>query len=40
MLNIATSFYLPEEDVDKLREAARVLLQQSQEYNAALKTLQ
>ncbi|WP_289333067.1 patatin-like phospholipase family protein [Mannheimia haemolytica] len=40
VLNIATSFYLPEEDVDKLREAARVLLQQSQEYNATLKTLQ
>lgn len=40
VLNIGTSFYLPESDVDKLREAARILLEQSKEYHAALKALQ
>lgn len=40
VLNIGTSFYLPESDVDKLREAAKILLQQSKEYRKALKALQ
>ena len=40
VLNIGTSFYLPESDVDKLREAAKILLMQSKEYHAALKVLQ
>ncbi len=40
VLNIGTSFYLPESDVDKLREAAKILLMQSKEYHAALKALQ
>ena len=29
VLNIGTSFYLPQSDVDKLREAAKILLEQS-----------
>ena len=40
VLNIGTSFYLPESEVDKLREAAKILLQQSKEYRKALKELQ
>ncbi|WP_027073666.1 patatin-like phospholipase family protein [Mannheimia granulomatis] len=40
VLNIGTSFYLPETDVDKLRKAARILLAQSEEYKQALKALQ
>ncbi|WP_109079221.1 patatin-like phospholipase family protein [Aggregatibacter kilianii] len=40
VLNIGTSFYLPESDVDKLREAAKILLEQSQEYHQALEALQ
>ena len=40
VLNIGTSFYLPESDVDKLREAAKILLMQSKEYHDALKVLQ
>ena len=40
VLNIGTSFYLPESDVDKLREAARILLMQSKAYHAALTALQ
>lgn len=40
VLNIGTSLYLPESDVDKLREAANILLMQSKEYHAALKALQ
>ncbi|ACE62208.1 patatin-like phospholipase family protein [Actinobacillus pleuropneumoniae] len=39
VLNISTSFYLPEDDVDKLRQAAYILLQQSDEYRAALSSL-
>ena len=39
VLNIGTS-YLPQSDVDKLREAAKViLLEQSKEYHKALKAL-
>ena len=40
VLNIGTSFYLPQSDVDKLREAAKILLEQSKEYHKALKALQ
>lgn len=40
VLNIGTSFYLPESDVDKLREAAKILLMQSKEYHDALTALQ
>ena len=40
VLNIGTSFYLPQSDVDKLREAAKVLLEQSKEYHKALKAFQ
>ena len=40
VLHIGTSFYLPESDVDKLREAAKILLEQSKEYQEALKALQ
>ena len=40
VLNICTSFYLPESDVDKLREVAKVLLVQSKEYHKAVKALQ
>ena len=40
VLNIGTSFYLPESDVDKLREAAKILLMQSKAYHAALNVLQ
>ena len=40
VLNIGTSFYLPTSDVEKLRAAANILLDQSKEYQAALKVLQ
>lgn len=40
VLNITTSFYLPEKDVDKLREAAHILLKQSKAYQQALIALQ
>lgn len=40
VLNIGTSLYLPESDVDKLREAAKILLEQSKEYHKAVKALQ
>ena len=40
VLNIGTSFYLSQSDVDKLREAAKILLEQSKEYHKALKALQ
>ena len=40
VLNIGTSFYLPQSDVDKLREAAKILLEQPKEYHKALKALQ
>ena len=40
VLNIGTSFYLPTSDVEKLRAAAKILLDQSKEYQAALKVLQ
>ena len=40
LLNIGTSFYLLQSDVDKLREAAKILLEQSKEYHKALKALQ
>lgn len=40
VLNIATSFYLPETDVDKLRRAAQILLEQSEVYKQALHALQ
>ena len=39
VLNIATSFYLPESDVDKLCEAAKILLEQSKEYHKVVKAL-
>ena len=32
VLNISTSFYLPEKEINKLREAARILLNNSMEY--------
>lgn len=40
VLNIATSFYLPKSDVDKLRRSARILLEQSEVYKQALSALQ
>ena len=40
VLNISTSFYLPKSDVDKLRQAAQILLQNSAEYHRALSALQ
>lgn len=40
VLNIPTSFYLPKEDIDKLRESARILLEQSEVYKKALQALQ
>lgn len=39
-LNICTSFYWPESDVDKLREAAKILFEKSKEYHKAVKALQ
>lgn len=40
VLNIPTSFYLPEKDIDKLRESARILLEQSEVYKKAVTALQ
>lgn len=40
VLNIATSFYLPESDVDKLHEVARILLEIIKKYHKAVKALQ
>ncbi|AAP95078.1 patatin [[Haemophilus] ducreyi] len=40
VLNIGTSFYLPSDDVNKLRRAAAILLKQSPEYQKALQSLQ
>ncbi|ABR75387.1 patatin [Actinobacillus succinogenes] len=40
VLNIGTSFYLPKSDVDDLRRAAQILLQNSAEYREALSALQ
>ncbi|MDG6881721.1 Patatin-like phospholipase [Phocoenobacter uteri] len=40
MLNIDTSLYLPKEDVNKLKQSARILLAQSKEYQKVLKILQ
>lgn len=39
VLNISTSFYLPKSDVDKLRQAAKILLNNSAEYQEMLKAL-
>ncbi|MDU8924924.1 patatin-like phospholipase family protein [Pasteurellaceae bacterium LIM206] len=40
VLNISTSFYLPDSDVNKLKLAAQILLQNSQEYQQVLHELQ
>ena len=40
VLNINTSFYLPHGQVNKLKQAAQVLLRNSEEYRRMLKTLQ
>ncbi len=40
VLNISTSFYLPRSDVNKLKQAAQLLLRNSTEYRATLKALQ
>ena len=39
LMNLATSFVLPAEDVDRLREAAGQLLRQSQDFQAVLREL-
>ncbi|MBH5329763.1 patatin-like phospholipase family protein [Eikenella sp. S3360] len=39
VLNISTSFYLPREDVNNLKEAARVLMRQSPDYERMLAAL-
>ncbi|MDO4640288.1 MAG: patatin-like phospholipase family protein [Neisseria sp.] len=39
VLNIPTSFYLPHSDINNLKQAAHVLLQQSPEYARLLKAL-
>lgn len=39
VLNIGTLLYLPESDVDKLHEAAKILLEQLKEYHKAVKAL-
>ena len=39
VLNISTSFYLPREDINNLKEAARVLMRQSPEYARVLAAL-
>ena len=39
VLNIGTLLYLPESDVEKLHEAAKILLEQSKEYHNAVKAL-
>ncbi len=39
VLNISTSFYLPRDDINSLKEAARVLMRQSQDYERVLAAL-
>ncbi|KGQ70828.1 patatin [Chelonobacter oris] len=39
VLNISTSFYLPPKNVNQLKQAAKMLLQQSEEYRQALQVL-
>lgn len=39
VLNINTSFYLPNREINKLKQAAQILLQNSEEYQALLETL-
>ncbi len=39
VLNIETSFYLPHSDVNKLKQAAQILLENSKEYQEILKVL-
>ena len=39
VLNIPTSFYLPANEVNDLKEAGRVLLSRSEEYRRLLKDL-
>lgn len=40
VLNISTSFYLPTSDINKLKRAAQILLENSTEYRTMLKALQ
>ncbi len=40
VLNISTSFYLPASDINKLKRAAQILLENSTEYRTMLKALQ
>lgn len=40
VLNISTSFYLSPKNVNQLKQAAKVLLQQSSEYREALQVLE
>ena len=40
VLNIRTSFYLPASDINKLKRAAQILLENSTEYRTMLKALQ
>lgn len=40
VLNISTSFYLKRKEVDQLKEAARILLQNSKEYQEVIEELQ
>ena len=40
VLNISTSFYLPASDINKLKRAAQILLENSTEYRTMLKSLQ
>ncbi|MGA8054166.1 MAG: patatin-like phospholipase family protein, partial [Burkholderiales bacterium] len=39
LMNLPTSFVLPAEDVDRLREAAGQLLRQSQDFQSVLRDL-
>lgn len=39
VLNINTSFYLPNKDINKLKQATRILLQNSKEYQGVLEAL-
>lgn len=39
VLNISTSFYLPRDDINSLKEAARVLMRQSPDYERVLASL-
>ncbi|ACI28441.2 hypothetical protein AM202_0487 [Actinobacillus minor 202] len=39
VLNINTSFYLPNKDINKLKQAAQILLQNSKEYQRLLEAL-